>query len=303
VFVTLRIGLYVPTWPGTDRVPPRWADLRSLALDAEAAGVDTLWVADEPGFWEGWTFLTALAEATSRVEVGPLVANTRYRSPSIFATMVRALDEVSGGRVVLALGSGSGPADKRWPAYGFEADRHVSRFAEAVEIIARLLREPGPVSFEGEFYRVAEPKLGPVGPRPAGPPIWVAAGKRRTTEVAARWADAVNDHSSLPTVDAVDAFRARVREACDAVGRDPSTLRLTGWVRVAPSADGRLDAERDDTIAGTPGAIAERLAGLGEAGLEHVTCFIGDPDDHHQYPALTPAALERFEAVLGALRG
>ena len=55
------------------------------------------------------------------------------------------------------------------------------------------------------------------------------------------------------------------------VGRDPATVTLTGWVRVAPSADGRLDADRKDTVAGTPAAIAERLAAIHEAGIAHLT--------------------------------
>ena len=300
--MTLQIGLYAPTWPGADRSTPRWPAIRTLARDAEALGVDTIWVADEPGFWECWTILTALAEATTTIGIGPLIACTRYRSPALFATMVRALDEVSGGRVTLGLGSGSGPSDKRWPAFGFDATAHVARFGEAVEIVARLVRD-GPTTFEGRFYSIAEPGIGPEGPTAGGPPIWVAGGKPRTTEVAARWGDAANDHGSLAGPGAVAAFRERVEVACGTVDRDPATIELTGWVRVAPSPDGRLDADREDTIAGTPAAVAERLAAIHEAGVSHVTCFIGDEDDGHQYPALTARALDRFAPVLEVLRG
>ncbi len=73
-------------------------------------------------------------------------------------------------------------------------------------------------------------------------------------------------------------------------------------MRVAPSPDGRLDADREDTIAGTPAAIAERLAAIHEAGISHLTVFIGDEEDGHVYPALTARALERFAPVLEALR-
>ena len=195
--MTLRIGLYAPTWPGADRTTPRWPAMRALGRDAEALGVDTFWVADEPGFWECWTILTALAEATTTIGVGPLIACTRYRSPALFATMVRALDEVSGGRVTLGLGSGRGPSDRRWTAFGFDATAHVARFGEAVEIVARLVRD-GPTTFEGRFYTIADPDIGPAGPTAGGPPIWVAGGKPRTMEVAARWGDAINDHNALP---------------------------------------------------------------------------------------------------------
>ena len=299
--MTLRIGLYAPTWPGADRVVPRWTEIRALAIDAEALGVDTLWVADEPGFWECWTVLTALAASTTRVEIGPLVVCTRYRNPALLATMVRALDETSAGRLVLGLGAGSGPTDRRWSAFGWDAASHVARFGEAVEIVSTLLRT-GTLTFEGRFYRVAEPGIGPEGPRPGGPPIWVAAGKPKTMQVAAHWGDAVNDHGSITDVASVASFRERVETACETVGRDPATLRLTAWTRVAPSPDGRLDADRSDTIAGTPEAIAERLAELHEAGIDHLTCFIGDEDDGHQYPALTAKALDRFALILEGLR-
>lgn len=300
--MTLQLGLYAPTWPGADRTTPRWPAIRALALDAEALGVDTVWVADEPGFWECWTILTALAEATTKIGIGPLIACTRYRSPALFATMVRALDEVSAGRVTLGLGSGSGPADRRWPAFGYDTASHVARFREAVEIITTLVRT-GTTTYEGRFYTIAEPGIGPEGPRAGGPPIWVAGGKPRTMEVAARWGDAINDPGSLASLAAVAGFRERVSVACAGAGRDPATVTLTGWVRVAPSPDGRLDAERDDTIAGTPAAIADRLAEIHEAGVAHLTCFIGDEDDGHLYPALTARALDRFAPILEALRG
>jgi alkanesulfonate monooxygenase SsuD/methylene tetrahydromethanopterin reductase-like flavin-dependent oxidoreductase (luciferase family) len=298
--MTLRIGLYVPQWPAKGGETPRWPEIRSLALDAEALCVDTLWVADEPGNWEGWTILTAVADATSRIGVGPLVACTRYRDPGLLATMARALDEVSGGRLTLGLGSGFGAKDPRWAAFGWDSTNHVSRFAEAVEVIARLLRSE-PVAFEGDFYRLDQPDIGPAGPSPTGPPIWVAAGKPRTLEVAARWADSVNFAPGLTDRASVDRLAERLREACERVGRtDP--IGLTGWARLAPSADGRLDAEREDTISGTPSAIAERLLELHAAGIDHLTCFIGDETDDRAFPALTPAGLARLEPILESLR-
>ena len=299
--MTLRLGLYLTTWPRTDRVPPRWAELRALARDVEALGVENLWVADEPGFWECWTILTAAAEATTSIRVGPLVASTRYRNPALFATMVRALDEVSGGRVTLVLGAGTGPTDKRWSALGYDGSDHIARFAEAVEVTARLLREPT-FAFEGRFHSVDHPRIGPEGPQGARLPIWVAAGRARTMAVAARFGDAVNITTPLTGAASVEAVRPVLELACSEAGRDPATLQITGVVRLAPSPDGNVEADRADTIAGTPAQVAERLAELHAAGISHLTCFIGDEDDHRQYPALTRQALHRFGDVLAALR-
>ena len=298
--MTLRIGLYVPTWSAPDRSILRWPEMRAIALDAEHLGVDTLWVADEPGFWECWTVLTGIAVATERIEIGPLIACTRYRSPTLFATMVRALDELSAGRLVLGLGSGFGAADKRWTAFGWDPADHVSRFAEAVEVIARLLRE-GPITYEGRFYRAEQPNVGPSGPRPAGPPIWVAAKRPRTMSVAARWADAVNGADGLVDRASVATLRVSVEKACSLAGRDPSTIGLTGWARIAPSPDGRLGSDREDTISGTPWAIADRLLEIHDAGVEHITCFVGDEEDEREFPSLTRRSLDRFARILEAL--
>ena len=249
--MTLGIGLYAPTWHRNDGSTPRWPEIRDLARDAERLGVDTVWVADEPGFWECWTILTALAASTERIGIGPLVACTRYRDPAFLVTMIKALDEVSAGRLVVGLGSGRGSGDRRWTAFGWDGTAHVARFAEAVEIVARLLRT-GPIAFEGDFYRLAEPDTGPEGPQGGAVPIWVAARRPRTMDVACRWGDAVNANWSLTDRAAVETFRADVTAACERVGRDPAAIALTGWTRLAPSPDGRLEADRADTIAGTP---------------------------------------------------
>jgi alkanesulfonate monooxygenase SsuD/methylene tetrahydromethanopterin reductase-like flavin-dependent oxidoreductase (luciferase family) len=301
--MAMGLGLYLTTWPPKGGATPRWPELRALAREVEAAGIDNLWVADEPGFWECWTILAATAEATDRIAVGPLVTCTRYRNPALLVTMVRALDEISDGRLVLGLGAGASPTDPRLAAFGFDAGRpHLARFAEAADIIACLLRE-GPITFEGQFHRVAEPDVGPAGPRPTGPPIWIAAGKPRSMEVAVRWADAINGSDNLTDAASVASLRGLVAQACEEVGRDPTTLRLTGCARLAISADGRRDADRADTISGTPKRIAERLAELEAAGLDHLTCFVGDDTDDHLFPALTRAALERFAAVADLLPG
>ncbi len=297
----MRFGLYLPTWHRIDGSVATWFEMRSIARSAEDLGVDSLVVADEPGFWECWTLLAALAEATSRIEIGPLVVCTRYRQPALLASMVRALDEVSGGRLFLGLGSGQGPGDPRWPALGYDGTSHVGRFGEAVEIVVRLLRE-GPITFEGRFERVADPDIGPPGPRPTGPSVWIAGARPRTMDVAARWGDAVNGGDGLTGPESVVALRAAIGEACERVGRDPSAVALTGWARLAPSADGRLGRDRADTIAGTTAEVADRLLEIGNAGVEHVSCFIGDERDGREFPLLTERSLEAFGRLLEAVK-
>jgi alkanesulfonate monooxygenase SsuD/methylene tetrahydromethanopterin reductase-like flavin-dependent oxidoreductase (luciferase family) len=284
--------------------------MRGLARDAEALGVDTLWVPDHLqrtvpgrptfGFWECWTVLAAAAEATTRIGIGPFVACTGFRNPALLAKMAATLDEVSGGRLVLGLGPGDPARDESWRTFGFEADRPVARYAEAVEVVTSMLREP-PVTFRGEFFRVDGADIRPGRGSLGRPPVWLAAKGDRTLSIAARWADAVN--VNVPLAGAADAggIAARVTAASARAGRDPATLLLTGWARLSLRADG-IAAARDGWISGAPAEVAATLRAIRGAGMHHVTLYVGDADDPSPLPALTAAVLERFHPIVEALR-
>ncbi len=273
-------------------------------------GVDTLWVPDHLqrdlatgeriGFWECWTIVTALAEATTRVGIGPHVACTGFRNPALLARMAATLDEVSGGRLVLGLGSGVPQRDTSWSAFGYDTARPVARFSEAVEVVTRMLREPS-LTFEGEVFRTVDAQVIPAGPRAGGPPVWVAGLGERTTRVAARFADAINVNLPLAGPDDMARVAEIARRACEAEGRDPATLELTGWGRVVLDADG-VALERDGCLAGSPEEVAATVRGFAVAGLRHLTFYIGAPDDPSRLPALTLETLARFGPVLEAIR-
>jgi alkanesulfonate monooxygenase SsuD/methylene tetrahydromethanopterin reductase-like flavin-dependent oxidoreductase (luciferase family) len=303
------LGLNLPTWPRADGKVATWPEIRSLARDAEALGLDRLWVPDHlvrvtpsgrtVGFRECWTILTAAAEATARIGIGPFVACTGFRNPGLLARMAETLDDVSGGRLVLGIGAGGPASDSSWRMFGFAEARPVGRFAESVEVTARLIRGET-VTFEGEHVRLNGATLEPRGPRPAGMPVWVAAKGERTMDVAARWADAVNVNTPLATaVDAAGAV-ATAEAACRRVGRDPSTLAVTGWGRI--SLDGRgCGLARPGWLAGSPAEVAATLAAMAGAGLRDISLYVGSDDDPSPLPALTPRALERFAPLLAAL--
>src|SRR5215213_6860584 len=139
----MRIGVQLP------EVERRvgWPEYRAMARAAEAAGFDSIWLGDhllsraderpERGPWEAWTLLAALAAATERVRLGPLVACAGFHSPGLVAKMAATLAEVSGGRFVLGLGAGWNEEEFR--AFGLPFDRRVSRFEEAFAIVRGLL--------------------------------------------------------------------------------------------------------------------------------------------------------------------
>lgn len=307
----LAIGLNLPTWPRADRTHATWAEMRTLAREAEAMGIDTLWAPDHlqrdmptgerVGFWECWTIITALAEATSRIGIGPYVACTGFRNPALLARMAATLDEVSAGRLILGLGSGVPERDTTWAAFGYDTARPIRRYAEAVEVVTRMLREPS-VTFEGEVFRTVDAQVVPAGPRAGGPPVWVAGLGERTARVAARFGDAINVNLPLAGPDDMTRLVSIAAGACEAEGRDPASLALTGWGRVVIDDDG-LALERDGCLAGTPDEVAALVRGFAAGGLRHMTFYIGTPSDPSRFPALTPDTLARFAPVLDAIRG
>ncbi len=300
------IGLNLPTWPRSDGTVATWPEIRSLARDAEALGVDRLWVPDHlvrvtasgraVGFRECWTVLTATAEATARIGVGPFVACTGFRNPGLLARMAETLDDVSGGRLVLGIGDGGPSGDTSWRMFGFEQGRPVGRFAESVEVVARLLRGET-VTFTGTHVRLDGATLEPRGPRPAGLPVWVAAKGDRTMDVAARWGDAVNVNTPLSALADVVGAAGLADAACRRVGRDPSTLALTGWGRISLDARGHGVA-RPGWLSGSPEEMAATLSAMAGAGVRHVSVYIGADDDRSPLPALTAHALERFAPLM-----
>ena len=177
----MRIGVVVPmsVSDGPGRMPG-WADVAAFAGHAEAIGLDSVWVCDHflssppgqppEGIHEGWTLLSALAAATSRVEVGSLVMCVSFRNPALLAKMAATVDAVSSGRLVLGLGAGW--YDPEYEAFGYSTDHRFGRFEEALRIIGPLLRGEK-VSFAGRYHRVQEAVLLPAPDRPI--PILVAA--------------------------------------------------------------------------------------------------------------------------------
>lgn len=284
---------------------PAYATMRTLALQAEEAGFDSLWVADHllyrpdestpwiaetQAVWECWTILAALAEATTRVELGTWVLCTQFRNPALLAKMAATLDEVSGGRIILGLGAGWHRPE--FDAFGIPWDHKVDRFEEALRIIAPLLRE-GTVDFQGTYYRAARCELAPRGPRPRGLPILIGAKRPRMLRLAARYADSWNHsgpYSAFPTSRA--ELLAGLDAACAEVGRDPATLEVTASLRAVYPGAGHLSAQWD-TDASKPGEVAEMLRAYEALGVSHVFC---------EFLPATPAALALLTDEMRAYR-
>ena len=222
-----------------------YATLRALACQAEQSGFDSLWFYDhfifEPdgqpkeGNWEAWTMMSAIAEATERVQLGTLVLCNQMRNPAMLAKMAITLDEVSGSRVILGLGVGWYQAE--FEALGLPFDNRVSWLEEAVQIIKPLLHHEQ-VNFAGRYYQARNCQILPPGPRPAGPPLMLGASGPRMLRLTAQSADMWNIIGTPPS--AIDQPLAQMKQACADVGRDPATLPFTVHIAVAFPESGPL---------------------------------------------------------------
>jgi probable F420-dependent oxidoreductase len=254
-----------------------YQETREIAQRAEDSGFDSLWLYDhmlyrsegEPtiGIWECWTFLSALAEATRRVELGTLVACNSFRNPALLAKMAITLDEVSTGRLILGVGAGWNKPE--YEAFGWPYDHRVSRFEEALQIIRPLLKE-GRVDFTGKYYQARDCEIIPYGPRAGGPPLMVGSFGKRMLSLTAKYADLWNT-GYLGQPETLNQPRQEMLEACREAGRNPQTLGVTAMLALhypdlAPEA-GDFD---NPPLSGNAEEIARAMLGYEEAGVEHI---------------------------------
>jgi len=200
----------------------RYRDMRAAAIAAEEAGFDGLWTWDHlrdpdgesgPGVPEAWTTLTALAEATRRIALGPLVLNVANRHPGLLANMAATLQAVSGGRLLLGIGAGGSQrtpyaAEQRAIGQSVERDEvRARKVVEAIELMRRLW------SGHAGFLRPEPP-----------PPIIVGGFGPRMAGIAGRYADGFNTQAMHPKL----AELARVaREERVKSGRTGADFILT----------------------------------------------------------------------------
>src|SRR5262245_58084428 len=233
----MKLGMTLPIGVGAlgDGKPAPWTVLREIAKRGEEVGFDSVMLPDHllfrrsppgdvmmvdmpegksRGIWEAWSILSAVAEATRRVQLGTLVACTGFRNPALLAKMAETLDEISGGRVLLGLGAGWHTPE--YEAFGYPSDHRVGRFEEALQIIAPLLRD-GRVGFEGQYYRARAREILARGPRANGAPILIGAQGARMLRLVARYADSFDADYQTGRTGALERLAA-LEKACREVG-------------------------------------------------------------------------------------
>ena len=215
-----------------------WPEFLRRCREVEELGFDSIGLADHLVDWAGnkgpwfelWTQVAAIAQATSRIRLTTLVAQIPLRNPVHFALQALTADHISGGRLDVGLGTGL-EVDPSYRMMGIEnwsAKERVARFGEYVEIVDRVLSQEE-TTFNGRFYQVDGAALGPRPVQSPRPPIMIAAMGPLMLGHTARHADIWNSISFAKTFEAqLEETRGRVAALdarCAAIGRDPATLR------------------------------------------------------------------------------
>jgi alkanesulfonate monooxygenase SsuD/methylene tetrahydromethanopterin reductase-like flavin-dependent oxidoreductase (luciferase family) len=294
----MEIGLVLPMFeaPGSGE-KPSWTTIKAIALQAEAFGFDTVWIADEllwrvsswpgpRGWWECVAMVGAVAAATSTIDIGTWVISALHRNPGLIVKSAETLDEISDGRFLLGLGAGH--AGDQGATFGYPEDATVSRYEEALEIIVPALRGET-VSREGQYHRARELEIRPRGPRPGRIPLMLGAHGPRTMRLAARHADiwsAFATESSLPAW--FEPVLKRLEEACEDVGRDPVTLGRSIGVFVEPTDDHKAEATGFGVpISGSAAEIADAINRFGELAVTRVELILW-PGNEQSVAAVEP---------------
>jgi F420-dependent oxidoreductase-like protein len=269
---------------------PRW---KRLAAAAEDFGFAGLYRSDhytnpfppEKDSLELWVSLVWLAANTKRIKFGPLVSPFSFREPTTTARMAAAVDDLSGGRLVLGLGAGWN--EREHTMFGLpllELGPRMTRFKEGLDVVSLLLKSDKPVDYSGEFYKLKEAILLPRPQRKGGPEILVGGSGKRTLRYAAKYAVEWNGTSQAPA-----AFRehcAQLDAHLKVNGRKPSDLRrslMTGIFfgrnkaevaqAVAAVYRGEVSEEKlraGNRLVGEPNEIVQKLGEYAAAGCQQV---------------------------------
>lgn len=288
-----EIGVYLP------QMGFSFDDLLHRAQRCEELGIDSLWLYDHlcgPGMpdypsMEAWTLATALLARTERLRVGHMVLCNQFRHPVTLAKMATTLDQISGGRLSLGLGSGSIEDEHRraglpWGTFGERS----ALLGETLQILHQAFAEER-IDFSGKHFTVADMPIKPGPVQKPRPPIVVGGvGEKFTLPLVARYADVWN----IPTyaLDQIEPKLAALQSICADIGRDPESIVLSieAVIALAPD-DASLPSVRslaekrfggkgfglhDTNLIGTAPEMVDRLGALVELGFGQIVLFTHD---------------------------
>jgi F420-dependent oxidoreductase-like protein len=287
-----KFGLFYP------QVAVDFPTVRERATLADRLGFHSIWFVDH--MWsrglpdldhlEAWTLMSATAAVTERIGIGTLVLCNSYRNPALLAKMAASLDNVSGGR--LLLGIGSGWMDEEYRGYGYPfppPSVRIEQLDEALTVMKLLFTEAR-ADFTGKYYSLAGAANNPKPLQKPYPPILIGgAGEKKLLRVVARHADIWNCPNNV--AEQLEHKLAVLRRHCDAVGRDPDEIEVSEQCIVVLGKD-EADLKQklgfakamlgnvfdiDKTgLVGTPAQLIDRIEARMKQGVTFFTMLFGD---------------------------
>lgn len=264
-------------------------EILDAALAAEALGYDSVWVSDHvvvpdshnvfgDVFFDPLISLAFIASATSRIELGTSVIVLPYRNPLVLAKSVSSLDALSGGRVVL--GVGSGWLKGEFEALGVDYARRGRMTDEYIEIMKELWTSDSP-SYEGEYFSFTGIRFEPKPVRKPHPPVWVGGESRRSIERAVTHGDGWHPVGLGP-----EELAAKAREVRSLLPDEKRESFVISLRRNVEINEGR-EFGPEETLRGMPGKIRDGIEAYREAGVDHLILYVLSGE---------------FEGVLGTMR-
>ncbi len=263
-------------WPNPTQP---FSDLLELVQHADDTGWDGVWFADHfmpnaedtsTPWAEAWTTLSALGALTKRVRLGTLVTGNTYRHPAVLAKMAATLDHITGGRVVLGLGSGWQENEHR--QYGlpfYTVAERLARLDEACQVIKLLLHDQRS-QFEGRFYTLTDATLEPKPVQHPLPLMIGGGGEKVTLKITAKHADEWNVWGD-PTI--LRQKMTILDAHCADVDRDPADIQRSAVALLFMSEDNAfleqmLNSDiQQPHLVGTPAEIHEIMDEYEQAGV------------------------------------
>jgi len=278
-----------------------WEELKEVWREVEELGFDTLWVndhllpsvgpTDAPNL-DGWTMLGAMAALTSRVRIGALVTGNTFRHPAVLAEMATTIDHISGGRLILGIGSAYFAREHQ--VYGvpfYTVGERAKRLEEAVQVIFKLWTEPE-ASFNGKYYQLVKAPFSPKPLQKPHPPIMIGGtGEKLTLPIVAKYADIWNAGALTPQELARKI--GVLEEHCRRIGRDcgeieksyltPLYLRedpteVQALLDQLPRAQGAsVERVRASLLAGDMATVQRQIQAYVDVGVTHFIIVLRRP--------------------------
>jgi F420-dependent oxidoreductase-like protein len=259
----MKLGVMIEVQEGIG-----WPEWKRIVKATDDLGFESLWRSDhffsfgadrtKPCI-ETFTSLAYAATASTRIKFGTLVASMTFRPPAMVARQAAAIDDLSGGRLILGIGAGWNQAEH--DAFGIELPEPKRRLdmLEEGAIVIKSLLSGDDISFEGTHYRLDHASA---NPKPAQKPLPIligGSGEKRLLNIVARHADEWN----MPAR-SIDIYREKVaalERHCEKEKRDPASISrsiMVGYVTGATEADVKTATGR--AIAAASPQLKERIA-------------------------------------------